>query len=115
MTKRLFGFAIVGLAAALAAQPAVAGDKTIEVRYSDLNLKSDQGREVLDRRLNGAVRQICGTNKAPGVGEGQDVRGCRTATLAQAKSIRDELFARLDNSGEPLLVARVDPAAQPRR
>ena len=108
MGKKWFGCAVIGLAAILAAQPAVAGERSIQVRYSDLNLTNDRGREVLDRRLHGAVRQICGTNKAPGVDEGKDVRSCRTATLAQAMASRDKLFARLDSANEPLMVARVD-------
>lgn len=69
---------------------------------------------MLDRRLHGAVRQICGTCKAPGTGEVQDVRGCRTATLAHAMVSRDKLFARLDLHGEPLLIARVDPPGRSR-
>jgi UrcA family protein len=113
MTKRWIAFAIIGLNAVLAVQPATARGKSVEVHYSDLNLTSERGREVLNKRLSGAVRQICGIAKAPGVGEAQDVRGCRTATLAQAMTSRDKLLARLD-SGEPLLIARADPSRRSR-
>jgi UrcA family protein len=33
---------------------------TTTVRYSDLNLASARGREQLDRRVRGAIRQVCG-------------------------------------------------------
>jgi len=41
--------------------PSVAADtKSVEVVTADLDLASDAGRKTLDRRLSGAVRQICG-------------------------------------------------------
>lgn len=56
-----------GLAAAIAActmiaTPAVAnteGGETISVRYSDLNLATEEGQRVLERRLDNAARQVC--------------------------------------------------------
>ena len=53
---------------AVVATPAAAADIvvapatiTVRVSYADLNLASAQGRAVLDRRIAGAARNICGT------------------------------------------------------
>ncbi|WAT18132.1 UrcA family protein [Aurantiacibacter sp. MUD11] len=58
-----------GLAAAIAASamiatPALAdardGGETVSVRYSDLDLSTQEGQSALQRRLNRAAEEVCG-------------------------------------------------------
>lgn len=49
-------------AAAVIAAPAHAAtseSKSVEVRYSDLNLASEEGQNVLEQRLDRAAREVC--------------------------------------------------------
>jgi len=60
-----------GLAAALAAgamiaTPAVAAEgegATMQVRYSDLDLSTDEGQAALERRLDRAAELVCGIDR----------------------------------------------------
>lgn len=60
-----------GLAAALAASamiatPAIAGNAdgdSVSVRYSDLNLATQDGQRALERRLNRAAEKVCGIDR----------------------------------------------------
>jgi UrcA family protein len=40
------------------ASPALA--ESVEVHHADLDLKTPEGREELDRRINNAAREVCG-------------------------------------------------------
>lgn len=63
------------LALAIAA-PAVAQSTTVEVAYGDLDLTKDAGRDALDRRLNRAARQLCGSRPARNLAMIQDHQHC---------------------------------------
>lgn len=52
--------ATIGLLAV--AQPALAGSAVL--KYRDLDLSSQAGREELDRRIGTAAREACGFNEA---------------------------------------------------
>ncbi|MCB2065714.1 MAG: UrcA family protein [Erythrobacter sp.] len=59
-----------GLAAAIAASaalavPAAAAEQgeSVRVRYSDLNLSTDQGQAALQRRLERAAEEVCGVDR----------------------------------------------------
>lgn len=60
-----------GLAAALAAStifasPAFAAEgdtTTVAVRYSDLDLSTQEGQQALERRLDNAAEQVCGIDR----------------------------------------------------
>jgi UrcA family protein len=60
-----------GLAAALAAStlivtPAIAAEAegaTIAVRYSDLDLSTQEGQRALERRMENAAEQVCGIDR----------------------------------------------------
>ena len=55
-------FAIIAAAAALAsAAPAFA--ESVAVEYKDLDLATQEGRAMLDRRLDAAARQVCGLDE----------------------------------------------------
>lgn len=60
-----------GLAAAIAAStvlaaPAFAADgvtRTVSVRYSDLDLSTQEGQAALERRLDRAAERVCGIDR----------------------------------------------------
>ncbi len=62
-------FAIGLLAAATISAPALAGaapsdePRVAAVRFGDLNLDTAEGQQVLQRRLETAARQVCGTEE----------------------------------------------------
>ena len=73
----------LALAAGAHAQVADETRSTI-VRYDDLNIRSAQGRHVLDRRMQVAAREVCG-----GVDNGPvDL----STAMAQAQCIRHALL-----------------------
>lgn len=49
-------------AAALAATPSVAAP-SMEVQYKDLDLASERGQKILERRIDTAARQVCGVGE----------------------------------------------------
>lgn len=85
---------------ALAEPPAIF---TATVQTADLDLSSAKGQRVLDRRLNQAANEVCGTASDVDIAGKNDVRRCRVDTLAQLASERDQRIARA--SGEPIEVA----------
>jgi UrcA family protein len=60
------------------------------VRYSDLNLSSDAGRATLDRRINQAVRAVCGTASSTALQDKLNVEKCYAAARASAKAQMSE-------------------------
>jgi len=49
--------AAIGMA--LFAQSATAATKSVDVKYSDLDLSTKHGRDQLDHRMREAARQVC--------------------------------------------------------
>jgi UrcA family protein len=85
------------LAAAVCATPALAQDVvSIKVSYSDLNLNSTAGAAILQRRIDAAVAQICGTVDT------FDLR--RSALVAQCR--REVSAAPYDQSRQAVAKAR---------
>lgn len=79
-----------GLAAAIAAgsifaAPVHAADQqaaTVEVRYSDLNLSTEEGQRTLERRLNRAAEEVCGIDHRSGAAlQSNESRQCYTETV----------------------------------
>ncbi|MEO0688899.1 MAG: UrcA family protein [Pseudomonadota bacterium] len=54
-----FGLAATSVTAAQSEEP------TVSVRYADLNLTTEEGRRVLDRRLVNAAEKACGGRPDP--------------------------------------------------
>lgn len=80
------GFLNIGLAAG----PAVAQtQETIAVSYADLNLASEAGRDLLDRRIAGAAGALCGDFNPIELGRAALGRACLGATLAAVQPQRD--------------------------
>src|SRR5262245_38553549 len=85
MTKT--AFVILGAILTSAAHPAVATaqDRSVQaVSYADLDLTSEAGRGRLDRRIDMAVRKVCGRAWPIDLGAVEEVRRCRIDTFAQA-------------------------------
>ncbi|MGP1354422.1 MAG: UrcA family protein [Parasphingopyxis sp.] len=69
---------------AMAAQPAVAGTTTapsIAVSHADLDLSVEADRNVLERRLQTAAREVCGTGYAFDPRSRNAARECQVQTL----------------------------------
>lgn len=96
------------LTAALAASlvtPAMAG--TVDVRTSDLDLSTAQGRAMLDTRVGRAARKVCAAPGVRGVAELARADECRRTALAAAQPHVTALVARADTR---LAQARSAPA-----
>lgn len=65
-----------------------ATQSSAKVTYADLNLASAQGREVLDARIEHAIKSVCGRTTGK-IGMDQAVKDCRRQTMASAKQSRD--------------------------
>jgi UrcA family protein len=79
--------AAIGASALLLATPALAQDEvmSVEVKIGDLNLASDAGKAQLNRRVIGAMYEICGyTPRELDLAEG--FRTCRTEVMADASA-----------------------------
>lgn len=76
---------LAGLAA-LCAVPATAETVSIPVSYSGLDLTSINGQDVLNRRVNMAVRNICGAPDIRDLSAVAASRKCSIAARAQAQS-----------------------------
>lgn len=59
------GLAAALTASALAATPVLAAEETVTVavRYSDLDLSTEQGQAALQHRLERAAEQVCGIDR----------------------------------------------------
>lgn len=81
--------------AALAPIAAQAEPVTVRVPYADLNLASETGRTVLDRRLVQAARDICGdTARERDLGRIMAIRKCHKEVVRSAEPARLALLAR---------------------
>ena len=85
---------------AVAEPPALA---TAKVQVADLDLSSAAGQRALDRRLNQAVIEVCGTASDADIEGKNDVRRCRSETLARLGDDRNERIAAVTD--KPIEVA----------
>jgi UrcA family protein len=76
---------------------------TSTVQTADLDLSTAKGQQLLDRRLQLAVKDVCGKASDVDIAGKNDVRRCRADTLASLASERDSRVARA--SGDPIEVA----------
>lgn len=58
---------------------------TVRVSYADLNIATAQGRAVLDRRIAGAARSICGSYFSTDLQMRALVEDCRDDAIASAR------------------------------
>ena len=83
--------AAAGLSTLTAVGPAVAGETGVAVQHDDLNLASAAGRAALDRRIDRAARQVCGTALTIELELAAEVDACRSDVIASARAQRDAL------------------------
>lgn len=81
-------FAAAAFASAVTVSPVFAKAVTPEVRivsYADLDLSSSAGRARLERRIDAAVRDVCGEAPSFDLARRKAVEDCRTETRANAQ------------------------------
>ena len=78
-------------AIALPAAAAQAGQAmpSVEVSFADLNLASDEGVAVLDRRLDSAIEKVCGGPIPMNLSSAAPIKRCIKATRELADTQRD--------------------------
>ena len=105
MTKTVFPFAL--MLSVAAAAPAAAGEtsssaaagRSVTVSYRDLNLASTAGVAEFDRRINGAIRTVCGTADLRVLKEVNQRRACRLSTKALIADQRNQVLAGRQSAG----------------
>ena len=103
----LFALALIASAATVTPTVAQAYEPetvTSIIRTSDLDLSNGAGQRELDRRIVQAAREVCGDPSNVDLEGKNAVRQCRSDTIAQASSQREQLLAAA-KSGTPILVA----------
>ena len=118
MSVRSSVLAAAAVAASLvtlgAAVPAVAqAPEGLYVDYADLNLTTDTGRAVLDRRIAGAAAQLCGFSRSVELGWAAAVEACRADTIALTQPQRNAAvrYGTVQVSQATAPVVRVSRAA----
>lgn len=94
----------VGLSATASAQERIV--RTAIVHYDDLDLATSEGRDTLDGRLKGAVKQVCGSYRRGTLDETLDHQNCMAEAKASATRAKVTLMAAAA-SGEPIETAMV--------
>jgi len=84
-------FASIAGAATLIAAPASATgqERSVTVRYADLDLSSPAGKRALDRRIARATETVCGSYAGAGDQEAREIQECR-AQIAAKRTARGE-------------------------
>jgi UrcA family protein len=100
MTKNFLATLLAFTATPVLAEPITV---TSTVQIADLDLSSAKGQRALDSRLVRAVKDVCGSASDVDVAGKNEVRRCRSETLAALASEREQRIARA--SGEPIEVA----------
>ena len=85
------------IASVVAAHPAVAESNGRTVSYADLDLTSPAGVAMLDRRIRGAIRQVCGRAFPRDLQSQIQVERCRAETLADVQAQRNDALAESQN------------------
>ena len=93
------------LVASVAAVSPASAESTQVVSYADLDLTSPAGQAALDRRLNAAIRQVCGRPFPIDLQTHRQVQQCRSETAAIVQAQRNDAFAQA-NSNRVQLSAR---------
>lgn len=103
----LFALALIATATTVTPTVAQASDPaTVSsiVQTADLDLASSDGRRELDRRIARAARDVCGVASDADLAGKNAVHECRTDTLAQVASQREQLLAAA-RTGAPIQIA----------
>ena len=95
----------------LAAPPLAAAQSdappSARVSYADLDLTGAAGRAALDRRVRGAVAQLCRVEDGAPLARRMEARGCARETLARGQAMTAVAIARAQGQdGSVRLAAR---------
>lgn len=82
---RTFAIAAAVLTSLVAFTP-VAAESVAKVSYADLDLSSRADVAKLDRRVSGAVEQVCGSYASATRDEEDSITGCRKLAMASYKA-----------------------------
>lgn len=90
MTRKITFLAAAVATVLTSATPVLAQDSMSEatsrvVRYDDLNLNNELGRERLERRLRHAANSACGFWSAKALSDRQNADQCRKTALSKAQ------------------------------
>lgn len=94
-------------AAAITAAPVVAQDApSVTVSFADLNLSSERGTEIFDRRIKNAIANVCGGVAPRDVGARRIYNRCLAETTLAVEPKRDLAVAEY-RSGQLAAKSRV--------
>lgn len=94
LVSALLTAGLIKAAPALAQTPVQQGELAVTlVHTADLDLLTDSGRRQLDRRIANAAREVCGAASDVDIEGKNDIRECRSETIAQARLQKDSLLA----------------------
>jgi len=79
----------LGTTAAMAVPAAAQTAPSVTVSFADLNLASERGTEIFDRRIENAIDQVCGGLAPRDVRRNLAYKECVEETAAVAKAQRD--------------------------
>lgn len=92
-TPKLMILSVTLASALMATAPAMADVKTTDVRYSDLDLSSAEGRDRLQLRIKQAVKRVCSSPRAFTIEERLDQQNCQKAAYVKAASQSERAIA----------------------
>jgi UrcA family protein len=105
--KALLSFAIAAGMLAVAT-PAMADERTVEVRTSDLDLARPSAQQELNDRIGRAIHRVCRSKVAKNLGERKDVEQCETNAKANADAQAAERIAEHKDLRKQLARARLE-------
>ena len=105
MTLSLAATALALMSAPASAQSNAEGRQLV-ISYADLDLSSERGVRILDRRLRAAAQEACGPTSESDLEGKNDARECRLETLAYARAQRDTAIAGLEPSRQIQIAVR---------
>lgn len=96
VSKALLASVAAGLAtlAVTPAQAEIGAPRSVVVRYADLDLRSDYGRDRLKKRVAFAAEIVCGPADTLSFASKASVSGCQDRAIANASRSMVEVFAR---------------------
>jgi UrcA family protein len=97
LNKSLFAAAaiavsVTGLSVSASAQSRIT--KSVEVSFADLDLATNAGQQILDGRIKGAVRKVCGSYDSRNLREMNDHGNCIQEANLSAKQAKVSLIAQ---------------------
>jgi UrcA family protein len=100
--KAMLSLVALGTSMALAV-PAYAGERSVEVRISDLDLARPSAQAKLQERVTRAVRNVCRSQSSRAISERAEVQRCETEARAKANM---QISARIaEHKAQRLVIA----------